>query len=160
MGLKKTPEHDLNKKSGMFLNLGLTISLLLTILAFEWPDRGDQGIINLGSVDDDLEDLLEIPPIKHPPPPPPKVQIPEIIAVPNEKEIEVEFEVELDAEDKEVTRVEDIFSLAAPEEENVDKIFIFVEDQPAFPGGLAAFYKYIGSKIKYPSQAQRMGIEG
>jgi protein TonB len=35
-----------------------------------------------------------------------------------------------------------------------------VED-PASPiGGMTAFYKYVGDKIKYPSQARRMGVEG
>lgn len=160
MELKKAPEHDLNKKSGMFLNLGLTISLLVTIVAFEWPDRGDQGIIDLGSVDDDFEDILEIPPTVQPPPPPPKVQIPEIIEVPDEEEIEEEIDVELDVEVTEDTRVEEIVFDESPDDENVDEIFNIVEDQPEFPGGLAAFYKYIRGKIKYPSQARRMGIEG
>ena len=160
MELKKAPEHDLTKKSGMFLNLGLTISLFIMILAFEWPNRGDQGIIDLGSVNDDFEDILEIPPTQQPPPPPPKIQIPEIIEVPDEEEIEEEIDVELDVEVTEETVVEDIVFEEAPEEENVDEIFNIVEDQPEFPGGLAAFYKYVGNKMKYPSQARRMGIEG
>ena len=159
MELKKASEHDLTKKSGMFLNLGLTISLLIAILAFEWPDRGDQGIIDLGSVDDDFEDILEIPPTQQPPPPPPEVQLPELIEVPDEEEIEDEIEVELDVEVTEETIIKDIVLEEAPEEE-VDQIFNIVEDQPEFPGGLAAFYKYFGSKMKYPSQARRMGVEG
>ena len=47
----------------------------------------------------------------------------------------------------------------APEEE-VDEVFTIVEDQPAFPGGNAAFYKFVASNMTYPAQARRMGIEG
>jgi protein TonB len=160
MELKKAPAHDLTKKSGMFLNLGLTISLLIVILAFEWPNRGDQEIIDLGQVDDNFEDIMEIPPTEQPPPPPPKVQIPEIVEVPDEEEIEEEIDVELDVEVTETTVVEDIVFTEAPEEEEVDEIFTIVEDQPEFPGGMSAFYAYIGERMKYPSQARRMGIEG
>lgn len=160
MELKKAPEHDLSKKSGMFLNLGLTLSLLIVILAFEWPNRGDDEIMDFGEVPDDFEDIMEIPPTEQPPPPPPKVQIPEIIEVPDEEEIEEEIEVELDVEVTEETVVEDIVFEEAPEEEEVDEIFTIVEDQPEFPGGMQAFYSYVGKKMKYPSQARRMGIEG
>ena len=160
MELKKAPEHDLTKKSGMFLNLGLTISLLIVIAAFEWPNRGEAEVIDLGQVEDNFEDIMDIPPTEQPPPPPPKVQIPEIIEVPDEEEIEEEIEVELDVEVTEETIVEDIVFEEAPEEEEVDEIFTIVEDQPEFPGGMQAFYNYIGGQMNYPSQARRMGIEG
>lgn len=160
MEVKKAPEHDLSKKTGMFLNLGLTLSLLIVILAFEWPNSGDEEIMDFGELETDFEDIMEIPPTEQPPPPPPKVQIPEIVEVPDEEEIEEEIEVELDVEVTEETVVEDIVFEEAPEEEEVDEIFTIVEDQPEFPGGMQAFYQFVGKKIKYPSQARRMGIEG
>ena len=160
MELKKSPEHDLSKKTGMFLNLGLTLSLLIVILAFEWPNRGSEEIMDFGELDADFEDIMEIPPTDQPPPPPPKVQIPEIIEVPDEKELEEEIEVELDVEMTEETVVEDIVFEQAPEEEEVDEIFTIVEDQPEFPGGMQAFYSFVSKRMKYPSQAKRMGIEG
>ena len=42
METKKNPNADLDKKSGLFLNIGLCVSLLLVITAFEWRfyDRG------------------------------------------------------------------------------------------------------------------------
>ena len=55
---------------------------------------------------------------------------------------------------------EEIVFEEAPEEEVVDEIFDIVEDQPEFPGGIAAFYKYVGKNMNYPKQARRMGIEG
>ncbi len=52
--------------------------------------------------------------------------------------------------------------LIAPvvEEENVDEIFSVVEETAEPKGGMPAFYKYVGEKIKYPAQARRMGVEG
>jgi TonB family protein len=40
------------------------------------------------------------------------------------------------------------------------EVFEVVEEQPQPIGGTDAFYKYIGSEIRYPLQARRMGIEG
>lgn len=157
---KKNPKIDLQKKSGLLLNIGFTVSLLLVILAFEWRSYDDSGLLDLGQVEDDFEDIMEIPPTEQPPPPPPKIQLPEIIEVPDEEEIEEEIEVELDVEVTEETVVEDIVFEEAPEEEVVDEVFTIVEDQPEFPGGMAAFYKFVGDNMDYPSQARRMGIEG
>lgn len=157
---KKNPKIDLSRQSGMFLNIGMAASILLVILAFEWRTYDDNGLMDLGSVDDDFEDILEIPPTEQPPPPPPKVQVPEIVEVPDEEEIEEEIEVELDVEVTEETIVEEIVFEEAPEEENVDEIFTIVEESASFPGGLSAWAKYLSNEMKYPRQAQRMGIEG
>lgn len=157
---KKNPKIDLARQSGMFLNIGMAASILLVIVAFEWKSYDDNALMDLGNVDDDFEDILEIPPTEQPPPPPPKVQIPEIIEVPDEEEIEEEIEVELDVEVTEETVVEEIVFEEAPEEENVDEIFTIVEESASFPGGITAFYQYLKKELKYPRQAQRMGIEG
>jgi len=160
MELKKNPEISLEKKTGMFFNIGLAVSLLLVITAFEWRFYDDGGLVDLGQVDDDFEDIMEIPPTEQPPPPPPKIELPKIIEIPDEEEIEDEIEVDLDVEITEETVIEDIVFEEAPEEEVADEIFDIVEDQPGPPGGMAAFYKYVGKEMKYPNQARRMGIEG
>ncbi|MBV6643325.1 MAG: TonB family protein [Cyclobacteriaceae bacterium] len=41
-----------------------------------------------------------------------------------------------------------------------NQVFTIVENQPEFPGGLQAFYKYISENLKYPSTARSIGIEG
>ena len=158
MELKKNPKADLNKKYSLFLNIGMTISLVLVIAAFEWPTFDDGGLVDLGQVNDDFEDIMEIPPTEQPPPPPPKIQLPEIIEIPDEEEIEEEIELDLDVEVTEETVIEDV--VFEPVEEEVEQVFTIVEDQPEFPGGIAAFYKFVGDNMKYPSQARRMGIEG
>lgn len=51
----------------------------------------------------------------------------------------------------------DSLKIKAPEEPETFKI---IEKQPAFPGGMAALYKYIQKKMKYPKEAKKQGIEG
>ncbi len=136
------------------------ISLLFTVVAFEWKSYDDNDLVNLGALDADFEELQDIPITEQPPPPPPQVTPPEIIEVPDEQEIEEEIEVNLDVEVTEETVIEDVVFDEAPEEEAADEIFQFVEDQPSPLGGMKAFYAYVGKNMKYPAQARRMGIEG
>ncbi|MDN4164697.1 energy transducer TonB [Cytophagales bacterium LB-30] len=160
MELKKNPKADLTRQFGLFLNIGLVISLVLTITAFEWKFYDDGSLMNLGQVTDNFEEIVEIPPTEQPPPPPPKIQQPQIIEVPDEEEIEEEIEVDLDVEITEESVIEEIVFEEAPEEEEADQIFQIVEDPAGFPGGQGEFNKFLSKNLKYPSQAQRMGIEG
>jgi len=38
--------------------------------------------------------------------------------------------------------------------------FIHVEEMPEFVGGDEALFKYLGKKMRYPAEAQRVGVEG
>ena len=68
--LKKNPKKDLTKTTGLFLNVGLVISILIIIWAFEIKvyDGGSQ--VDLGVNAEHFEDLMDIPQTKQPPPPP------------------------------------------------------------------------------------------
>ncbi len=157
---KKNPKSDLTRTTGLFLNVGLVISLLLVIFAFEKKVYDDGSLVDLSAQAEDFEDLMDIPPTEQPPPPPPKKVQPEIIEVPDEEEIEEDIDIDLDVEMTEETVIEEVVFEEAPAEEEVDEVFTIVEDQPTPDGGMQAFYKYIGDKLKYPAQARRMGIEG
>lgn len=160
MEAKKNPKADLTKKSGLFLNIGFVLSLLFVIAAFEWRSYEKSDLLDLGQVNDDFEEMTEVPLTQQPPPPPPKVQQPEIIEVPDEEEIEEEIEVDLDVEITEETEIEEIVFEEPVEEEETDEIFQIVENPASFKGGIGAFYTYVQKNMKYPSQAQRMGLEG
>ena len=158
MEIKKYPKYDLENYHQLFLNIGLIVALTAVIIAFEWRTYDRGAGMDLGVIEDNFEDLLEIPPTEQPPPPPPVIQQPEIIEVPDEEEIEEEIEIELDVEFEEELIVEELV-FEEPEEE-VEEIFTIVEDQPEFPGGIGAFYKYVATNLRYPAQARRMGIAG
>ena len=157
---KKNPKADLTRTTGLFLNVGLVVSLLIVIFAFEKKVYDDGSLVNLSAQAEDFEDLMDIPQTQQPPPPPPKKVQPEIIEVPDEEEIEEEIEIDLDVEMTEETVIEEVVFEEAPEEEEVDEIFTIVEDQPTPEGGMSAFYQFVSKKLKYPAQARRMGIEG
>lgn len=156
---KKTDKANLRKKTGLFFSIGLFVTMLLVVFAFSYKDY-DEEFVDLARPDDNFDEMLEIPPTEQPPPPPPKIQQPEIIEVPDEEEIEEEIEVDLDVDITEDTKIEQIITVEAPEEETADEVFLVVEDPALPPGGYPAFYKYIGDNLKYPAQARRMGIEG
>ena len=144
----------------MLFNLGLICSLSITIIAFEWRYYEDGDLINLGNLDDNFEEIMEIPPTEQPPPPPPVIQQPEIIEVPDEEEIEQEIDVDLDVEITEETAIEEIIVSDEPEEEAADEIFYIVEENAEPYGGMSAFYQFFKKHVKYPPQARRMNIEG
>ena len=157
---KKNPKKDLNKKTGLFFNIGLVITLLIVIWAFEYKIYTQGSEVNIVANTEEFEDLMDIPQTQQPPPPPPKKVQPEIIEVPDEEEIEEEIEIDLDIEMVEETVIEEVVFEEVMEEEEVDEIFTIVEERPEPIGGLGAFYKYLGQNIKYPAQARRMGISG
>lgn len=49
---------------------------------------------------------------------------------------------------------------AAVTEANPNEIFTSVEVLPSFPGGMAAFGKYLSKSLRYPSVAQENGVQG
>ncbi|HWA34570.1 MAG TPA: TonB family protein [Cyclobacteriaceae bacterium] len=160
MEAKKTEKADLTKKTGFFFSIGLFITMILVVMAFEWKEA-DEGVMDLtGKRTDTFEETLEVPPTEQPPPPAPVIQQPQVVEVPDEEEIKEDIKVNLDVEVTEEAKVEQIVVQAEEPKEETDEIFTVVEESAAPKGGMAAFYKYVGEKIKYPAQARRMGIEG
>jgi protein TonB len=158
---KKTEKADLTNKSWLFFNIGLVITLLVVVMAFEYSVRDRSGDLNLAQNMNLIDEILEVPPTEQPPPPPPKIQQPQIIEVPDEEEIKEDIKVEFDVEVTTDTKVESIVIAPVEEEkEDVDQIFLVVEETATPKGGMSAFYKYVSDKMKYPAQARRMGIEG
>ncbi len=45
-------------------------------------------------------------------------------------------------------------------EEEIDEVFVFVENQPEFPGGDSALHMFICMNLSYPDQARDNGLEG
>ncbi|MAM05706.1 MAG: energy transducer TonB [Flavobacteriales bacterium] len=153
MQLKKNPESDLERKRGLFLQLGLVISLLIVLIAFEYKSY-EKSDFNLGTLNlDDLEE--EIIPItkqevKPPPPPPPPPEIIEIV----EDDVEIEEEIEIEDTESDEEEMIEI------EEEDDDEYFMVVENMPEFPGGDLGLMKYIQKNVRYPAIAKEYNITG
>lgn len=157
---KKTEKADLTNKTGLFFGIGLLITMTVIVSAFEYKTYDDTGVKDLARQNTNMEEILEVPPTEQPPPPPPKIQQPQIIEIPDEEEIKEEINVEFDAEITEETKVEAITITVEQPKEDVDEIFMVVEEGAAPVGGMQAFYEFVGKKLKYPAQARRMNIEG
>ena len=150
---KKNPEVNLEKKRGLFLQIGLVIALLVVLGAFEYKTY-EKIAYNLGalSLDDLEEEIIPITKqeIKPPPPPPPPPEIIEIV----EDDVEIEDEIEI--EDTESDEDEEIEII----EEDDDEFFMVVENMPIFPGGDLGLMKYIQKHVKYPAIAKEYNITG
>lgn len=161
--LKKYPDVDLTKYTGLVFNIGLIMTLGVLLMAFEWKTFDDQKVASLGTLEVAEEEVMEIPPTEQKPPPPPKLVQPEIVEIPDDEEVE-DIDVDLNVEVNEQTVV--TAPVVVPkkavevEEETVEEVFTVVENNAEPEGGMEAFYKYLGKTLKYPSQARRMGVEG
>lgn len=160
MEAKKTAKADLEKKSSFFFSIGLLVAMALIVMAFEWKQYDVSLSELVGKNTNTFEEMLEVPPTDVPPPPPPQIQAPIIVEVPDEEKIEEEIDVKFDVEASEETKIQEVVVVAEEAKEEVDEIFTIVEEPASPKGGMPAFYKYIGDKMKYPAQARRMGIEG
>jgi protein TonB len=135
----------------------------MILLAFEWKQY-DKSVVELTTKQTNVfETLADVPSTQIPPPPPEViVQQPELVAVPDEEEIEEEIKFVFDVEVTEDTRIEEYVPIEIPKvaEEETDQIFVVVEENAEPKGGLSEFYKYVSSNITYPALARRLNLEG
>jgi protein TonB len=159
---KKSEKADLTKKTFLFFNIGLIVALLASIFAFTYKVEDENSGLDAANNQTIVEEIMEVPPTEQLPPPPPKIEQPQIVEVPDETEIEEDLEIDMDTETDVTETVAEVPIAPVIEEpkEDPNTIFTVVEETAAPIGGMAAFYEYVGKKIKYPAQAKRMGIEG
>jgi periplasmic protein TonB len=164
METKKNPAVDLRKKSPLFFNIGLILSLALVITAFEWKFYDNLEKVELVSIDDNFTPVIDIPNIEQKQLPPPVMKAPEIVEVPNEEpleDIEATFdETEIKETKTPTVKITPTTDNIIPEEPKDDEPHLIVEDQPKFGKGMEDFYKYVSKNIEYPKQARRIGVEG
>ena len=159
---KKSPKADLESKKFMFIQIGMIISLFIAWLAFEHKSYDkreiDESLLNREVVID--EEMVEITKQEEQKPQP--VEVPkqttqlEIV----EDDVEVE-DIEINAEVDQTEVLEEYVPVEVEEEEvSETEVFTIVEEMPAYPGGDAKLYEYLGKNIKYPQIARESGIQG
>jgi protein TonB len=135
-------------------------------------------LANLQEVDEEVQEKDEIVEATEPPPPPLKSTIqfiePEIVSaeeIKEDQELKSQDELQdsklqISTQTIEGTDEEHGLDIAELEkhkevaEEEPDKIFTVVEQNPEFPGGPAAMMKYLYDNLHYPTVAQENGIKG
>jgi len=164
METKKTPKANLENKRLLFLEIGLTVALLLIFLSFEWKTH--DKMISLEGIRDGKNIIDDIVPITIPDLPQPQV-IPPMITE--------EFYI--------VDDNVDVISVVVPTENipkegyatytyrqptNIDEPIIddvlpvvAVEEKPKFMGGDEnEFTRWVFRNMTYPEDAKRNGIQG
>lgn len=164
MELKKNPKADLEKRRGLYLEIGLVVILAATLVAFEVKsyDSEEETAFQREVIEEPEEVIIQTDVVEPPPPPPPEV--PEVTTLINvvDDEQEIKNELVVNAEVTEETKNVEITQVKVEEEEEVaeEPIFTVVESEPEFPGGMEALYKYLAQNIKYPQLARENGITG
>lgn len=162
MELKKSDSANLEKKRGIFLEIGFVVVLATVLLAFEWTTAKSEGE-GLGTLDDLMTEEEIIPITRQqeikPPPPPPPPKVTEVLNI-VEDDVEIEDEVEIEDTEADQDMEIDIVDIVDEEEEEDAPVFFIVEDMPEFPGGDLALRKHIAQNIRYPEIAKENGIQG
>ena len=160
METKKSPKADLERKKSIFLQIGIIITLVGVLVAFEWRQY-ERPEYDLGTLDMDFIEEEEIPITRPEEPPPPEPEpSTDIVIVDDDVEIDEEFTIDVEATFD--TEVRDFVPVMIEEEEEVDEdvIFQIVEQNPEFPGGEEAMRRFIRDNMRYPVIAREAGIQG
>ncbi|MEY2963184.1 MAG: hypothetical protein RL754_445 [Bacteroidota bacterium] len=171
MKSRKAAHVDGESRKGLFLLIGLTASLALTLFFLEFKSY-EKGPADLGTVNFAEEEEIAIITnrVQPPPPPPPPAAPPEVIQI-VENELEIE-EVEFESTETDESEVIEIVEVVEEAEEEIFN-FAVVENKPIFPGceKLATenekfmcfnqeIMKHIGKNFEFPELARQMGIQG
>ncbi|MBN2595149.1 energy transducer TonB [Labilibaculum sp.] len=170
MEVKKNPRYDLEKKRGLFLQIGFLLSLIIVLMAFEYKTPVGQT----ADLDFDvLEEMDEIIPITVQDKPQPK-EVPKIkeMLLTELTLVEDDDDVpDLDIKDSDISE-DDSYVIADVKEEIEEDVedvpFVRVEQMPIFnpkknntyDEGLKDLFVTMQKMTKYPIVAQENGIEG
>ena len=177
MQVKKNPKADLNRNSGLYFVIGLTLVLFLTWRALEFKTYPkDDVLLEVLAVADDLKEDVPITEVLKTTPPPPPPAAPEIIEIVEDAE-EIEETIIESTETSQDAIIEDVMEVddveVGEEEEEIIVPFAVIENVPIFPGcenfatnaqRKTCFQKkmqeHIRKQFKYPDVALELGIMG
>jgi len=175
MEIKKSSKADLEGGKSLCFLMGVIVGLAFLFVCFEWGTTELRISSSEGIADIFVEDQIEMTTQEEdvpPPPPPPAVQqqqevVAEVLSI-VEDNADVGQQILMSSEDTQ--REAQVQTYVAPaaiavkttveEEEEAQQIFVIVEKQPEFPGGMTAMNAFLSSNIKYPVVAQENGIFG
>jgi len=164
MEIKKTKEADLEKKKGMYLQLGLVVVLSIILIAFEWTSRppkdDDSEMVKSIQVEDDIMQVTR----REEPPKQEQIEQPKVAEVLDIVDDDVQLDDDFDFNMEADANTEYDFANFGDDDEDIqeEEVFFIVEDMPLFNGGKPEdeFRKYIGQNLRYPEIASENGISG
>ncbi|WP_117881798.1 energy transducer TonB [Aureibaculum luteum] len=155
MEVKKNPKAKLENYSGLFLQLGLALSLLIVYVSiqhrvYERSVSDLAGLIMEEQIVEDIPITERIEQIKPPPPPPPAPEVIEVVTDEAEVEETMLESTEIDQDDKVEVTLDQVEEVVEEEVILDDVPFAIIEDAPIFPGckgNKAALKKCLQEKI-------------
>jgi len=165
MEQKKSEKVDLERRKGMYVEIGLVVALSIILIGFEWTKSADDKDATEMVQEIQFEDEMMQITRREEPKPEPKPEQPKVAEVldivDDDVEIDEEFDFNMEAtEDTEY----DFTTVISDDDEEIEEeeVFYIVEDMPTFNGGDPAteFRKYIAQNLRYPEIAAENGISG
>lgn len=164
MEAKKSPKADLEKRRGLYLEIGLVVILAAALVAFNVRSYDKEAkVVGPRMADMEIDaDIIQTDVPDEPPPPPeePEQVVTEVKVVDNDAELTNEVGIiNAEVNENEAQTFEHIeFDEEVVEED--EEVFLVVEEDPEFPGGLGALSQFIADNIKYPQLAKENNITG
>lgn len=161
MRLRKNQRADLEGKRKIFLEIGFFVALLLVLAAFKYPSYKSNSI-DLKTIDREWIDDDYVPVIvekqQPSPPPAPTTVIKTVDNNTSDLVDDVVIDIGIDPDEA----IPEYVPVKKDDEEVPDDIgFVpFPQQKPEFPGGMKAFYAYLGYNLDYPEKARKLGITG
>ncbi len=146
----------------MLLNLGLCVSLLLVITAFEWEtEKDDSNRITPKHLDDYtiFDPVMPEKKAELKQPPKPK-DISKVEAIEPEADDIEEPVFEEPTEPNLSDKIGETIDIGVAPPEDQPAYHLHAESMPIPEGGLNAFYKFVEKNLKYPRKAVSAGVEG
>lgn len=164
MEAKKTPKADLENKKSLFVEIGLVVTLAASLVAFNVKsyDVEKSEVVERQAVEEIEEVIINTAEELPPPPPPEPIQVQtEMVIVEDDADIEVEVGL-IDVSDDANAAMEDYTPVVVEDEvaEVEEEVFVFVEENPSFPGGDEKRLEFLRKNIKYPQLAKDNNITG
>jgi len=164
MEIKKSKRADLENQRSLYIEIGLVVTIALSLVAFEWTTtpRDNQLLQGVQSLEAEEEQApITRQQLDQPPPPPPPQVIEVINIVEDDVEIdEVDFE-NMEADDQTEFDFTPVFTDGVEEEAAEEEVFFIVEEMPTFQGGGSEkFREWISQNLQYPPIAAENGISG
>jgi protein TonB len=161
---KVTKFEKLETNRTIFLQIGMILSLILVLFAFNWKSYEKEFVKGFyRSVDNTPVEMAPVTIQK--PPEPPRVNRPVVVysinIVDNEIPSDDDYFINAEADPLDSVPVYVPKPSMGTEEGPVnDDIFTVVESMPEFPGGEPALYDFLRRNVKYPETAKDAGISG
>ena len=166
MEAKKSPKANLENKRAAFFQIGIIVTLLMVLLAFEWksPEKETDGLIATKRAPLPPDEIVVITRPDNGPPPKTVIPLPADIIeiIDNAVKLNVDLIINTDGNDKKPFEyhIPTIIPEELPIEDEVP--FYAVERLPLFQNSseLSTFSRWVFGNLVYPDSAKEAQLQG